>query len=182
MTTNTNTFLRRVAFGGMRFMWGNGRWALRLAGTLVGLLPDMIAESARLAQRWSMPLVDTPADATQYQLRMFGLPAYIEGYFATLDRLRSAWATHAIAGSIAQLEEELARIGFVNPAVSATGVNTWTVDADNVTPGSLLWGAFFYGDGSTWDSDLPLSISQSLVVLLRYFNPAGTRFEFVGGT
>lgn len=178
---NKSTFVRYAA---AFLRWARGRYETRLTGTLA-LVHDCVADAARQGARWLIPAVDTPTDALRYQLRHFGLPTYVEGYFATIARLRDYLPTLAASGGIDMLTAECVRIGLVNPTVTADSTTlevdyAFSVYADDVggmasysNLEELYWGAFQYGH------QLPPDTRKNLRAMLRYFRPAREFFNGV---
>lgn len=161
--------------------WARGRYEVRLTGAFA-LMADCAADGVRQGARWLLPLVDTPEDALRYQLRHFGLPTYIEGYFETLVRLRDYLPTLEVSGSVDMLKAEALRVGLTNPTVIAEGGENYVIGfsiyADNVgamvTYGTAFqWGGFQYGHQIDGDS------RRNLRAMLRYFRPAREFFTGV---
>lgn len=158
--------------------WARGEYEKRLTGTLASLPADMLADAARQVMRFTMPLPDTPVDALPYLLRSFGLPTYDESYWDTLDRLRDASETHAVAGAQAMLEREAVRCGLENPTISLPTMlhpgetpSYWIV-ADGI--GEIaVYGEFTYGD-FIWGYQF--GQSRNIRAMTKYFKPARERF------
>lgn len=189
MSNLLNTFSRLV---NLKQRWALGERAHRITSVIAGLLNDAISDGARQVFRWTLPLPDTPVDALPYLLRDFGLPSYVEGYFATLARLRTAFATHAIAGSEAQLISEAVIAGLTGAGIELdtdssfwftypdagdeleygdSGPLTCDYDEENGIPPNGY--APIYGVQLTDD------IAHNLRRLIAYFKPARERWNGV---
>jgi hypothetical protein len=146
--------------------------ALRTAGFLFGLLPDSLIEGVRQSQRFTMPLPETPVDALQHLLVLYGLPTYAEGYFSTLDRLRNAWLTHEVAGAQVQLEAELvSRCGLTDATIIPDGLHAFSIETSDAAA-YATWGSFNYGDGTIYGWQIDNDVAQNVLRCLRYFKPA----------
>jgi hypothetical protein len=153
---------------------------------VVGLVPDSLTEIGRQLARMQLPVEGTHPETIAYLLRRFGLPSYqaeqpytaSAGYLAVLARLRDAWATHAIAGSLAQLNAELVRAGFDADAefVPEGDAGDFYLAAPSSGAPFVYDAGADYDEGNTYDRDVTPAQSQGLAQLIRYFAPARSRF------
>lgn len=178
----TDTFVRAVAAGYYRFVWG-GDAHLRMNGTINGLLRDTICEAGRVIGRWTMPLDDTPVDALQWLLYKYGLPAYEEltdvaAYFATLDRVRDAWDTHGNAGATVMLEAQALLAGLTDAVIVVLAADTrqFWIETSDATPGGTYGPGRVYGEGRVYGAQIDRRLARNVKRAMRYFCPAGHQF------
>jgi hypothetical protein len=175
MGIGINTFTRRAA---MLWRWARGERALRLTEAIAGLTPDTLADTFRQVMRWTLPLEDTPEDALVYLLRDHGMPAYVEAYQQTLDRVREFIDVIPYAGSQVMLTAQAAYCGLVNPIVVPDLPNSeFSITADNV--GFMpRWGdpSLKWGDPNVWGNFVSVETGKNLRAMLSFFRPARERY------